>query len=180
MNRLFISLHRQGLSVLRFKSLMLATCALTLWGCGYAHTDRFPTDVRTVAVPLFENQSFYQGVEFDLTEALIKEIELNTPYKVTGADRADTIIDGVIVSVEQHRLSRQSIGGAPQELEMQIVINYSWKHQNSGKIIRQREGFISVGRYIPTRPIAEPLEVAQHEAVGRLASGIVSAMASDW
>lgn len=165
---------------LRLKSLVLIAPILMLWGCGYAHSDRFPTDVKTIAVPLFENQSFYQGVEFDLTEALIKEIELNTPYKVTGGDRADTIIDGVIVSIQQRRLSRQSIGGVPQELEMRIIVNYSWKHQNSGQTLRQRNGFTSVGRYIPTRPIAEPLEVAQHEAVSRLAREMVSAMASDW
>jgi len=171
---------RQDRCALRLKSLLLTACMITLWGCGYAHTNRFPTDVKTVAVPLFENQSFYQGVEFDLTEALIKEIELNTPYKVTGGDRADTIIDGVIVSVKQNRLSRQRIGGVPQELELQIVVNYLWKHQNTGKILRQRDGFTTVGRYIPTRPIAEPLEVAQHEAVSRLAREIVAAMGSDW
>ena len=55
--------------------------------------------MRTVSVPIFDNQSFYQDVEFDLTEALVKEIELRTPYKVTGADRADTILQGEIVSV---------------------------------------------------------------------------------
>ena len=180
MTRLSHSPHRQNKCALRLKALLFTTCTIMLWGCGYAHTDRFPTDVRTVAVPLFENQSFYQGVEFDLTEALIKEIELNTPYKVTGGDRADTIIDGMIVSIDQNRLSRQSIGGVPQELEVRIVVNYLWKYQNTGKTLRHRDGFTAVGRYIPTRPIGEPLEVAQHEAVSRLASEIVSAMGSDW
>lgn len=149
-------------------------------GCGYSHQELFPTDVRTVSVPIFDNQSFYQDVEFDLTEALVKEIELRTPYKVTGADRADTILQGEIVSVSQGRLSRQEIGGVPQEMEYRITTNFEWKDLRTGKMLRQRQGFQSVGRYISTGPIFEPLTIGQHEAIQKAAQQIVSIMAADW
>ena len=137
-------------------------------------------DVRTVSVPIFDNQSFYQEVEFDLTEAVIKEIELRTPYKVTGADRADTILQGEIVSIQQGRLSRQEIGNVPQEMEYRVTTNFEWKDLRTGKMLRQRQGFQSVGRYIPTGPISEPVTVGQHEAIQRTAKQIVSVMAADW
>ena len=153
---------------------------LAISGCGYSHQELFPTDVRTVSVPIFDNQSFYQDVEFDLTEALVKEIELRTPYKVTGADRADTILQGEIVSVRQARLSRQEIGNVPQEMEYRITTNFEWKDLRTGKMLRQRQGFQSVGRSIPTGPIFEPLTIGQHEAIQQVAQQIVSIMAADW
>ena len=125
---------------------LLFVSVLMVCACGYAHKELFPTDVRTVAVPIFENRSFYQGMEFDLTEALVKEIELRTPYKVTDAGSADTIVHGVITAVDQDRLSRRSEGGVPQELELRITVNYVWKNLRTGQTLRQREGFDSVGR----------------------------------
>ena len=153
---------------------------LFMSGCGYSHTVMFPPHVRTVAVPIFDNQSFYQGLEFDLTEALIKEIELQTPYKVTSASRADTILQGQIVAVRQTRLSRRNTGGVPQELEMRITANFEWKDLHTGHMLRRRDGFQAVGRYIPAQPVAESLQVGQHEAVQRLVRQIVSVMATDW
>jgi len=149
-------------------------------GCGYSHSELFPTDVRTVTVPIFDNQSFYQEVEFDLTEAVIKEIELRTPYKVTSANRADTILRGEIVTIQQARLSRMSTGGVPQELEYRVTVNFEWKDLHTGELLRQRQGYQAVGRYIPARPISEPLAVGQHEAIQRMARQIVSVMAADW
>ena len=60
----------------------------TASGCGYSQQEIYPDHVQTVAIPLFENRTFYQGVEFDLTEALVKEIELRTPYKVISNENA--------------------------------------------------------------------------------------------
>ncbi len=161
-------------------AVMVTACVAAVCGCGYTHQALFPQDVRTVSVPIFQNHSFYQGLEFEVTEALMKQIERRTPYKVTSAHNADTILQGVITSVRQARLSRQRVGGVPQELEVRITVNYEWKDLRTGRMLRQRQGFEAVGRYIPTQPISETLAVGQHEAVIRLARQIVSAMASDW
>ncbi len=154
---------------------------LWAWGCGgYTHTELFPPQVRTVALPIFENRSFYKGIEFDLADALVKQIELRTPYKVTAAANADTILQGAITAVRQVRISRHEVGGVPQELELRIVIDFDWKDLRTGQMLRRREGFEAVGRYIPTRPVSETLAVGQHEAVQRVARQIVSVMAADW
>lgn len=154
--------------------------AVVLAGCGYVQKPLFPLDVRTVAVPVFDNRSFYQGVERDVTEAVIKEIELATPYKVVANDRADTQIDAIITRVDQNRLSRTVEGGFPQELELRIRLNFEWQDLRSGKILRQRHGFEAVGRYIPANPVGEPYQIAQHDAAQRLARQIVAVMGSEW
>lgn len=159
---------------------LLCLLALAATGCNYRQAELFPTEYKTVAVPIFRNQSFYRGVEFDLTEALTKELELRSPYKVVPVDHADTLLDGTIVSVTQKQLSRRRDVGLPEEMELTVMVDFQWKDQRTGNLIRERRGFASVGRYIPTTPVGEPLATAQHAAAERLAMDIVAVMRSDW
>lgn len=148
-------------------------------GCAYSQKELFPDTVQTVAVPIFVNRSFYSRLELDISEALTKEIETRTPYKVTRRNSADTIIEGTILSVTQRQLSRQRGTGLPDEIEMQVEVNFVWKDLRSGEIIRERRGFRSVGRYIPARVVGDTLKVAEFEVAQRLATDLVSAMRAD-
>jgi hypothetical protein len=149
-------------------------------GCGYGHRELYPQAIQTVEVDIFQNHSFYRGVEFELTEAVIKEIELRTPYKVIRAGTADTVLRGSIVRVDQRLLSRRRVGGVPQELEMLLVVDFEWQDLRTGQTLRERPGLQAVGRYVPSRPVGEPLLNAQHQAVTRMADMVVSSMRADW
>src|SRR5215207_9194014 len=96
---------------------MLAACLTLLTGCGYNQggdgggsdgyhwSSVYRQDVRTVAVPIFTTRSFDRGVEFGLSEAVVKQIEATTPYKVVPRERADTILEGQVVDVQVSTLS---------------------------------------------------------------------------
>lgn len=158
---------------------VLLTCA-GLAGCGYTQKELYPADIRTVGVPIFANRTFYQGTEFDLTEALIKEIELRTPYKTIESRSADSVLTGTIVAIEQNRLSQVRDVGLPQEIEVRYVVNFEWKNQRTGQTLRERRGFTSAARYVPTTPVSETQDAALHGAVQQMAQDIVSAMRADW
>lgn len=148
-------------------------------GC-YQHKPLYDTQYKTVAVPIFENATFYRGVEFDLTEALIKEIETRTPYKVVDRGHADTIILGNITLIEQSLVSRRAQIGVVQELEVQMLVDFEWKDLFNGQTIVDRKGFEAVGDYIPTSPINETPDIGLHTASENMARDIVDAMRSDW
>lgn len=149
-------------------------------GCGYNAKELFPAEYQTVAVPMFENKTFYRGIEMDLSEALVKEIEARTPYKVVQRGGAGTELTGTITAVEQDLVSRRASGGLPQEVEVIVVVDFAWKDLRTGQPIRDRQGFEAVGRYVPARPVGQPYEVAQHAAVEQLAEDIVSVMQAEW
>ena len=151
-----------------------------LAGCGYRATELFPTEYASVAVPIFQNQTFYRGLEFDLTEALVKELEQRTPYRTQPVGRADTLLQGTITDVETRRLSRTRSTGLPQEVEVEVTLNFTWTDQATGQVIVDRRGFTGVGRYIPSRPVGETLEVGQQAAAQRLARDIVGSLRGDW
>jgi len=158
---------------------LLAAASLAVVGCGYSRQGLFPEDVRTVTVQTFQNKTFYKGVQFDLTEALIKQMELETPYKALSGS-ADTLLEGVITDIQQRKLSRTSTGGLVQEVEVRITVNFQWKDQRTGDLLRQRKGFVGVGRHVLTSPIGESFQTGQHGAVQRLAQQIVATMRSDF
>lgn len=159
--------------------------AAILPGCGdgvlgYRSEPLYDRDIATIAVPIFENRTFERGVEFDLTEAVIKEIELRTPYKVVRAGRADSQLLGAVVSVDRRVFSRVPDAAVPQESQFLVKASFQWKNLRSGEVMARRSRIAGSGEYVPTPVVGEVYETAQHEAVAELARDIVATMRSDW
>jgi len=170
--------HRGWRAIALLNLLLVLITAAT--GCGYSHGQRFPANIKSVAVPIFDNRTIYRDVEFDLTEALIKEIELRTPYKVIKTGKADTVLQGTITKVRQDLITRDRVGGLAESLDVTVTINFEWRNQSTGEIIRDRRGFQTTRRHIVTRPVSEPFKVAQHQIVQKTAQDIVGVMQADW
>jgi hypothetical protein len=156
---------------------LLAGCAAE---GGYATGEVYDASIHTVALPIFANRTFYRETEFNLTEAIAKEIESRTPYKVTRSGSADTIIMGTVLSVEKRLLSRDFHAGVTQEAQLAITASFEWKDLRSGKILRKRGRISGVAEFIATAPVGEPEQVARQAAVAELAREIVSVMRTDW
>ena len=83
----------------RLSAFVVLAAASVECGCvGYriGTESLYPCNIHTVYVPVFESDSFRRYLGERLTEAVIKEIELKTPYKVTGDSEADSILSGRI------------------------------------------------------------------------------------
>jgi Lipopolysaccharide-assembly len=145
---------------------------------GYQWKSPYRTDVRTVAVPIFQTKDFHKGVEFQVSDALVHDIEAFTPYKVVARDHADTILEGEIVSVTTNPLSLNSITGTPQEQLTSVIVNFTWKDLRTGKILVQRSNFEQVTSYYPL--LGEGEFVGEQSAAERLAAGIVHEMEATW
>lgn len=168
--------------------LLVTVSAMMLWltGCasdpteGYVLGDTFREDVATVAVPIFENRTFHREVEFDLTDALVKEIERRTPYKVTSAVRADTILNGTIRRVEIDHLSRSPLTGLTEESVLSVTIDFEWTDLRTNRMLLKREQYAGHGLFVPSRPTGEPIELGRFAVVQKLAADIVNEMQADW
>ncbi|MEM8739831.1 MAG: LptE family protein [Planctomycetota bacterium] len=163
-----------------FKCFIGPLLILLLTGCGYSNQELYPDQYRTVAVPIFENRTFYRGVEDQLTEAVIKQLEQRTPYKRVAAATADTLLLVTVTNVQQAQLSRTRTGSIPQELEVLVTVDLEWKDLATGETLLSRRGFSGPGRYIPTAGISDRPEYGQWTAVDQLASRIVSTLRDDW
>jgi len=171
-----------------FRSFAMAglmTCMALLTGCaangtGYTTGGTYDESIRSVALPIFDNRTFYRELEFNLTEALAKEIEHRTPYKIAASGSADTQLTGTILSVDKRMISRTFETSVTQEAQMRVVASFEWKNLRTGEIIRKRGRLSGVAEYVVTQPVGETEQVARHAAVAELARELVSLMRSDW
>ncbi|MFM7134383.1 MAG: LptE family protein [Planctomycetota bacterium] len=171
-----------------FVGAVLAAAALVALpgGCastpseGYAAASPFPSKYRTIALPIFRNRSYQRNFEFDLAEALLKEVESSTPYRVVSEASADTALRGTITAVDLVPLSKDPSTGLVGEMMVRVRADFEWIDLRSGDRIVGREGVEASALFVPSYPAREPLELGRFAAVEGLARELVSAMQSNW
>lgn len=141
--------------------------------------------IRTVYVPIFESASFRRNLGERLTEAVQKEIERRTPYKVVSSPDADSILTGKILT-EAKGVSVETPTDEPRELSYFFTIGVQW-HDRDGVLVQE----------IAPVPVPDPLlqlqsnstfypEVgqsvssAQQDSINRIARQIVGMMEAQW
>ncbi|MEE9130733.1 MAG: LptE family protein [Phycisphaerales bacterium] len=147
---------------------------------GYATASPFPRGISTVSVQIFENNTFDREIEFELADALIKQIEARTPYKVTSPARADTILTGRVRSIQRDQLSKSRLTGLSEEVVLSVTIDFQWRDQRTGRPLVQRESFSGHALFVPSRPTSEQIELGEFAVIQRLARDIVTEMQADW
>src|SRR5205807_1475741 len=107
---------------------------------GYTTRPNYDTSVHTIRVPIFKNQTFYRGLEFQLTQAVIREIESKTPYKVVSAGcDADTELTGNIVIFTKAILNRNQLNEV-REAETTLGVEVIWRNLHTGEILSLPKG----------------------------------------
>jgi len=165
---------------------VMAACASA--GCssdpgkGYTLNSQFRKDVRTVAVPIWSRgrQVYRRNIEMQLTEAVIKQIELDTPYKVTSESRADTKLSGSIDAVAQQVVTVNTDTGLPGEIEITLTVSFTWTDLRTGQELVRRENFRVTGAYLPTSPMSQDFFLGNEDTINRLAKRIVEQLEAEW
>ena len=67
-----------------------------LASCGYSAGVKMPGDIRSVAVPVFGNETFRRGLEYDLTAAVARAFLDRTTLRVCPVSEAEAILRGRI------------------------------------------------------------------------------------
>ncbi len=159
-------------------ALALVAIAMIPAGCGYSSKSLYRSSVKTISVPIFQNKTFNREWEFKLTEAICKNIEYRTPYKIAYGERADTELTGELVMVAQDTLTRRYGLNLPRETQVTVAVNFQWKDLRSGRILVRREQFNRSATDIPQ--IGERTDDATQLAIERLAAAIVEQLQNDF
>lgn len=175
---------RHGLRTSAGRCLVLV-CLVLLSGCGYMVGGAYRSDIQTVHVPIFTSNSFRRGLEFQLTEAVQKRIQMQTPFRLADRQHADTLLTGHIVEVRKDVLS-ETADDLPRELQFLVAIEVTWQDLRTGNILHQEEIPIpaevvhlsSTSQFAPE--VGQSLATAEHEAFEELARKIVNMMESPW
>jgi hypothetical protein len=132
----------------RFAALAVVLSGVILAGCqsggnftflGYTTAPNYDTCIKSVYVPIFQSQIMLdetrRQVPFDLTRAVIREIESKTPYKVVSdCDKADTQLTGKIMSLTKNLLNRNQLNEI-REAETVLTVGIVWKNLRTGEYL---------------------------------------------
>jgi hypothetical protein len=161
---------------------LLVTACFGLCGCskitGYYNSSLYPQDVRSVCLEMFDVQSFRRGVEYELSDALAKRIEADTPYKVISSpDRADTIMTGKM-SIGSSVLSIEREGGRALENEVELRVVINWENLKTGELLIDNELVIARATYSGLQN--QDFNYASTVAANNLAQRVVELMQKKW
>jgi hypothetical protein len=168
--------------------ILLISALLAQSGCaGYQIGQRslYRPDIRTVHVPMIRSNSFRRYLGERLTEAVVKEIELKTPYKVVDAAAADSVLNVELVSESKGVLAENRFD-EPRDIETDFFIQVSWVDRRGDLIMSHSD--------VPSQPLlvnisqdanfvpegGQSLATAQQESIRRLAEQIVGQMELAW
>ncbi len=145
----------------------------------------YAADVATVYVPMIESDSYRRDLGERLTEAVVKEIELKTPYKVVSTPNADSVLSARLLTDTRKTIIQNGFSD-PRVSETELRAEVNW-------VSRRRQPLVPVQMIpVPAELLAvsqtsnlipeagSSVATAQQQAIQRLAQQIVGTMEAPW
>ena len=134
---------------------------------------------------MIESDSYRRDLGERLTEAVVKEIELKTPYKVVNTPNADSILSARLIADERRTLIENAFDD-PRVSETEILCQVTW--------LNRRRLPMAPAQNVPLPPelidmnataniiteAGQTVATGQQQAIQRLAQQIVSTMEAPW
>ncbi len=178
-----LNAHRPNRACLVFAATL--TAAAGLCGCGYIVGPVYDGEVRTVYVEPFRTDLYRRDLEFQLTEAIQRQIQTQSPIRLMSEHNADTKLSGRIIGAKK-RVLGQSGFDEPRQLEADLRVQVTWEDLRTGELLKQQEvaltpdviNLFSEGDFAPE--VGQSLATAHQLALDRLAREIVQLMEAPW
>ena len=142
----------------------------------------------TIYVPLFQCDSFRMTPALDigerLTEAVCKEIEKRTPFKVVDSSGADSILTGRIVA-DTKRMMVESPTDQSRMVEMNLQVLVTWADRGGAVLasgsIPVPAASVDVGQSAALVPeYGRSVVSTQQEGIVKMSQQIVGLMEEPW
>jgi len=168
-----------------------ALAAVAMTGCAayrVGNNTLYAPNVRTVYVPIIQSDSFRVTPGIDLgerlTEAVCKEIEKRTPFKVVGTDEADSVLTARIVA-DTKRMVVESPTDQSRQVEMNMQVLVTWADRGGAVLatgaVPLPAASVDVGQAAMLVPeFGRSVVSTQQESIVKLAQQIVGLMEEPW
>ncbi len=159
----------------------IVTLTLVTSSCGY-HTAgkavRIPPYVKTLAVPAFVNQTQTYRIEAILTEAVVREFNTRTHYRiVSDPNGADAVLRGWVTGTQLAPLTYDSNTGRASSalvtVNMRVVLT-----TKDGKILYENSNYTYREQYQVSRELSSFFE-EQGPAMQRLSTDFARSLVSN-
>ncbi len=160
----------------------IAAATLTVGGCGYYSTkSRTAKDIKSVAVPFFENNTSEPDLEVTITQKIIDNLILDNTLKVKDEEYADAVLTGKIVEFFNRPFSFDTELNA-QEYHVIIKVQATLFDRRKNVAIWSDKIISGDGNYF-VDAVGEPAQTfdgAVDESIREITERILSMTVQDW
>lgn len=158
---------------------LISLLMLSTLGCGvYSFSGSANPHLKTVAVPIFDDQTAEFGVKEQLTNAIIASFNRDNTLKIADRRVADVIVAGTIL-----RLNEQAGAYTAQEQVQEIRVYLTAKIKcddiKKRKVLWEEE-LTQFGTYSPGEANSGDRQSAINEAVEKIATEVLNRTVSGW
>ena len=171
---------------MRQAGVWFLVAAITLSGCSYTRKTVLPRNIKTIYVETVKNKlraediyAYQQGLEMDITNAVIQRLQQDGTVKVVEQKKADAILKTDLVSLDQEGLRFNSLEGVAQ-YRLFIVVRLKLVDAKTGDLIWEEPNFSGDTEYYVTNVTSIGEQKASVDAVHHLAYNIVDRITEDW
>ena len=159
------------------KILPIALAAFALAGCaGYRWTSPVPSDMRTVSVPTFRNESDVVEIGAVATRQVLREFQREGTFKIASADDAAIEVQGVVKSASAARIHfKRMTNMRAYEQRLVVSADVSVVDRRNGKIVVDNRRYVAETTYFSDTDIA----TARRDASGRAAEDLARQIVDD-
>jgi len=159
------------------KILPIALAAFALAGCaGYRWTSPVPSDMRTVSVPTFRNESDMVEIGAVATRQVLREFQREGTFKIASADDAAIEVQGVVKSASAARIHfKRTANMRAYEQRLVVSADVSIIDRRSGKVVVDNRRYVAETTYFSDTDIA----TARRDASGRAAEDLARQIVDD-
>ncbi len=119
---------------------LMLVLTVGIMGCGYnfrGKTNNLPSDVRTIAIPVFKNHTGETRIESTFTDQTIFQFTRSQIVRVVGEGQADAILRGNIVRADVEDVAYTTKETSKQR-RITIQVEASLTRTRDGKVLWKR------------------------------------------
>ena len=162
--------------------LFLLAGIVTLAGCGYhtaGHSTQLPASLRTIAVPMFINQTPTYGIEQLLTRDVVRELIARSKYRVSNdaGESSDAILKGTIISAQSSPLTYDEQSGRISSAIVTVAMKISLT-DHKGRVLFYNPNYTFRQQYQVSREVKSFFE-EETPALQRMSQDFSRTLISD-
>jgi outer membrane lipopolysaccharide assembly protein LptE/RlpB len=162
--------------------LLTVYCLLLLPACGYhvaGRGDRLPANIKTIAVPAFENDTRQFRIEQQLTQAVTQELIERTKFNITPDPYgADAVVKGTVKDVRSGVVTYDLTTGRATTMQIQVTANVQLIDLHTHKTVFANSNFIFREQYQLNQPTSSTFPETQ-PALDRLSRDLARTLVTD-
>lgn len=157
--------------------LALVLPALALCGCAnYRWTSSVPAEMRTVAVPVFENRTMSAELGPIISQYVLREFQREGTFSIRRSGDSSIEVQGSIVKAERRPVSfDRAYGSRADEYRYLVTAEVSIINKDAGRVLQANRPYTGETTFL----VQGDLLTAQRNAAQRIAQDIARQIVDD-